>query len=162
LLGDLDSFWLMVSVISMDRHRDSIQVSRLEVVETGRRRRWPSETKARIVEESFRGRYQASATARRHGIAASLLFKWRKAYREGSLDADGPPAFMPAVVTPDAPTSSLGGPPPRPDVGPNLGPNLDASSSRMEIVAVSGRRVIVDAGVDAAALARVLDVLEGR
>jgi hypothetical protein len=32
----------------------------------------------------------------------------------------------------------------------------------MEIVAGNGRRIIVDAGVDAAALARVLDVLERR
>jgi hypothetical protein len=32
----------------------------------------------------------------------------------------------------------------------------------MEIVAANGRRLIVDAGVDVAALARVLDVLERR
>jgi hypothetical protein len=32
----------------------------------------------------------------------------------------------------------------------------------MEIVAANGRRVIVDAGVDVAALDRVLDVLERR
>jgi hypothetical protein len=32
----------------------------------------------------------------------------------------------------------------------------------MEIVALSGRRVIVDPGVDAGALARVLDVVERR
>jgi transposase len=39
----------------MDRHRDSAQVQRLEVVELGRRRRWPAEAKLRIVEESFAG-----------------------------------------------------------------------------------------------------------
>jgi transposase len=33
---------------------------------------------------------------------------------------------------------------------------------RMVIVIVSGRRIIVDAGVDAVALARVLEVLERR
>jgi hypothetical protein len=32
----------------------------------------------------------------------------------------------------------------------------------MEIVASNGRRVVVDAGVDVAALARVLDLLERR
>ena len=37
----------------MDRHKDSAQMQRLEVVELGRRRRWPAETKLRIVEESF-------------------------------------------------------------------------------------------------------------
>jgi hypothetical protein len=33
---------------------------------------------------------------------------------------------------------------------------------RMEIVLLSGRRIVVDAGVDAAALDRVVDVLERR
>lgn len=138
----------------MDRHRDSGQVSRLEVVETGRRRRWSPEAKVRIVAESFSGPRQASATARRHGIATSLLFKWRKAYREGELGGDGAPAFMPAVVTPEPAASSSAGRSRRPDP--------DAARGRMEIVAASGRRVIVDADVDAAALGRVLDVLEGR
>jgi transposase len=41
-------------------------------------------------------------------------------------------------------------------------PERSPSSSRMEIVAANGRRIIVDAGVDVAALDRVLDVLERR
>ena len=69
----------------MDRRKDSPQVQRLEVVELGRRRRWTEGAKRRIVEESFVGRRQASATARRYGISTSLLFSWRKAYREGTL-----------------------------------------------------------------------------
>jgi transposase len=100
------------------------------------------------------GARQASATARRHGIATSLLFKWRKAYREGHLGAEETPTFMPAVITPEAPASASSGPSPRPDP--------DGAGGRMEIVAASGRRVIVGADVDPAALARVLDVLEGR
>jgi hypothetical protein len=36
------------------------------------------------------------------------------------------------------------------------------SSTRMEIVVSRGRRIIVDAGFDVAALARVLDLLERR
>ena len=35
----------------MDMHKDSVQVCRLEVVDTGRRRRWSVEEKRRIVEE---------------------------------------------------------------------------------------------------------------
>ena len=66
----------------MDRRKDSAQVQRLEVVELGRRRRWSAEAKLRIVEESFAGWRQASATARRHGISPSLLFAWRKVYRK--------------------------------------------------------------------------------
>jgi len=41
-------------------------------------------------------------------------------------------------------------------------PERAPTSSRMEIVAANGRRIIVDAGVDAAALSLVLDVLERR
>ena len=82
----------------MDRHKDSRVVQRLEVVELGRRRRWTAEAKRRIVEESFAGHGQASATARRYGISTSLLFSWRKAYRDGMLTKGG---FVPAVVVDD-------------------------------------------------------------
>ncbi|HET8728346.1 MAG TPA: transposase [Alphaproteobacteria bacterium] len=130
----------------MDIDRDSGQLYRLEVVETGRRRRWTPEEKIRIVEESLAGDRQASSTARRYGIANSLLFKWRKAYRAGQLGASWPtPGFVPALVMPDAPA-----------------PVSSGAGGRMEIVIEGGRRVIVGADVDAAALARVLAVLERR
>ena len=131
----------------MDMHRDSGFVGRLSVVDTGRRRRWSAAEKVRIVEESLSGHRQASATARRHDIPNSLLFKWRKAYREGRLgDAAPAPSFVPAVLV-GAETASE-----------------DASSctGRMEIVLSGGRRVVVGADVDAAALGRVLAVLDGR
>jgi transposase len=68
--------WLTVG---MDILADSRPISRLEIVDTGRRRRWPEEAKVRIVEESLSGPRLASATARRHGISNQLLFSWRKA-----------------------------------------------------------------------------------
>jgi transposase len=58
----------------MDMDSHSAQVCRLEVVNTGRRRRWSFEEKLRIVEESFGGHRQATATARRHDISQSLLW----------------------------------------------------------------------------------------
>ena len=67
----------------MTVHKDSFQVQRLEVVNTGRRRRWSVAEKLRIVEESFQGHRQVSATACRHDISPSLLFSWRKAFRRG-------------------------------------------------------------------------------
>ena len=67
----------------MDIFTDSHHISRLEIVDTGRRRRWSEEAKLRIVEESFSGPRLASATARRHRISTQQLFSWRKAYREG-------------------------------------------------------------------------------
>src|SRR6478672_3564763 len=82
----------------MDDLTDTRHISRLEIVDTGRRRRWSAAEKLRIVEESFSGPRLASATARRHGISNQLLFGWRKAYREGQLG--GTVGFVPAVITP--------------------------------------------------------------
>ncbi|WP_407530459.1 IS66-like element accessory protein TnpA [Methylobacterium oryzisoli] len=126
------------------------RLQRLEVVETGRRLRWSEDEKLRIVLESLQGPRLVSATARRHGISRSLLLIWRRAF-EASRSMAGA-AFVPAVVVPAAET------PPeqasRTAASPMVG--------RMVIVLGRGRRVVVDAGVDAAALARVLDVLERR
>ncbi|MGD0024839.1 MAG: IS66 family insertion sequence element accessory protein TnpB, partial [Xanthobacteraceae bacterium] len=62
----------------MDIHTHSVE--RLEIVETGRRRRWSEDEKRRIVAESLKGPRLASATTRRHGISPSLLFSWRRAF----------------------------------------------------------------------------------
>src|SRR3981081_4455209 len=84
----------------MDILTDSRQVRRLDVVDTGRRRRWSDAEKLRIVEESFSGPRLGSGTARHHWISNQLLFSWRKAYREGQLGGcqDG---FVPARIVSD-------------------------------------------------------------
>ena len=120
-------------------------MQRLEVVNTGRRRRWSLEEKLRIVEESFQGHRQVSATARRHDISPSLLYSWRKAFR-GDYRRDEVTGFVPAMIVPDGEAS----------------PGEAASGGRMEIVTATGRRIIVGADVDACALARVVAALEGR
>lgn len=134
----------------MDSHKYSAQVCRLDVVDTGRRRRWSFEEKLRIVEESHQGHRQASSTARRHGISSSLLFSWRRAFREGYLGGAEAPDLVPAVVSPD----------PAPRSQPLVGKS--AVDGRMEIVVGDDRRVIVNADVDGPALARVLKVLGRR
>lgn len=138
----------MLWTVTMDMHSHSVLARRMEVVETGRRRRFSESEKLRIVQESFAGNRQASATARRHDISNSLLFRWRRAYRAGALgEPKASPSFVQATIV-----ESAAAPAPQSETGPG----------RMEIVVASGRRVIVAADVDAAALARVLDVLEGR
>src|SRR5438046_1882149 len=86
----------------MGGHTHSGQVERLEVVETGRRRRWSEAEKLRIVTESVSGRRLVSSTARRYGISTSLLYTWRRAFGSGQLvngkDGSG---FVPALVVPD-------------------------------------------------------------
>src|SRR5215470_4917674 len=47
----------------MDSHTHSAQVGRLEVVDTGRRRRWSEDEKLKIVLESLQAARQISATA---------------------------------------------------------------------------------------------------
>jgi transposase len=64
---------------------DTRPIDRLEIVDTGRRRRWSDREKLRIVEERLSGPRLASETARRNGISNQLLFSWRKAYRAGRL-----------------------------------------------------------------------------
>jgi transposase len=138
----------------MDSHKHSPQVCRLEVVDTGRRRRWSFEEKLRIVEESHEGHRQASATARRHGISRSLLFSWRRAFRKGRLGVTDAPELVPAMVLPDPAFS--------PEAFGQPVAGKSASSGRMEIMIGGDRRVIVNADVDGAALARVLEVLSRR
>jgi transposase len=126
----------------MDILTDNRHVSRLEVVDTGRRRRWPDEQKRRVVEESLSAPRQASATARRHGISNQLLFAWRKAYREGRLG--GMAGFVPAVITP--PDRKR-----RPE---------EEASSRLEVVTANGRRIIVEGPVNVELLLQIVRGLE--
>ena len=82
----------------MSSHTDRPQVSRLEIVEMGRRRHWSDAEKLRIVEESLAGRRMVSATARAHGISRSLLTTWRKLHREGRLSVEAAPSFAPVSM----------------------------------------------------------------
>ena len=52
-----------------------------------RRRRWSVQEKLEIIEETEQPGMSVSYVARQHGISPSLLFKWRKLYREGALTA---------------------------------------------------------------------------
>ena len=114
---------------------DSRPISRLEIVDTGRRRRWSDGAKVRIVEESLSGPRLASATARRHGISNQPLFSWRKAYRAGRLGA--PPGFVPAMIVPEPPEKGT-----------------RSGYGRIEIVSTNGRRAMVDRDVDVEVLLR--------
>ena len=57
---------------------------RIEVI-TGaaRRRRWTTEEKLRIVDETLRMGESISIVARRHGVAPNLLYRWRRLMLEG-------------------------------------------------------------------------------
>lgn len=115
-------------------------------VATGRRRRfWSGEEKLRIVAESLEPGASVSLVARRHDVNANQVFTWRRLYREGRLGGGEASAFLPVTVMADGAV---------PDRAPS------SRSGRMEILLGPGVRVVVDASVDAAALARVIEVLE--
>jgi transposase len=117
------------------------KVSRLEVIQSGARRRWSAEEKGRIVAESESGSRQVSATARRYGLLPSQLFTWRRLARAGRLTGgEDTVTFAQAMIA-------------------HIPPPSASSSSRMEIVLADGVRVIVDRDVDADALARVIGAM---
>ena len=60
-----------------------VPIRRLELITgTGRRRRWSSDEKARILVESLRPGANISAVARRNGLSPQQLFGWRREVRE--------------------------------------------------------------------------------
>lgn len=122
------------------------KVSRLEVIAAGSRRRWSTEEKQRIVAEALSAPRNISATARRHALSPAQLFTWCRLARAGGLATSAEVGFAPVLIAPE--TGTLCG--------------FRATAGVMEIELAGGRRVRVDAFVDAAALRRVIDVLERR
>jgi transposase len=123
----------------MDSHKRSAQVERLEVVETGRRRRWSEDEKLKIVLESLQAPRQVAATARRYGISRSLLLRWRQFFRPEPKDATGQQiGFVAARVVSDS--------------GVTPGPLGPAASGAIEIEFAAGTRMRITGTVDAATL----------
>jgi transposase len=145
-------------------------VRRIELITgTGRRRRWLSDDKARIVEESLKPSANVSEVARRNGLSPQQLFAWRRAahalFQEGAearpaghaddvpapeprrkdrhvrLSGSGEetPAFAPVVIAAASPAS----------------PPLTAASGAVEI-AIGDTVVRVIGPVESAVLIAVL------
>jgi transposase len=131
----------------MTGHTTIPKVSRLEVIETGARRRWTLAEKRRIVAESQAAARQVSATARRHGLSPALLFTWRRLAREGRLGADEPVTFAHAVIACE---------------GADVASRSRTPENRIEIVLPDGLRLIVDSTVNAGALANIVGAIERR
>jgi transposase len=134
---------------------------RVEVLDkVERRRRWSAGEKTRLVEETLAPGARVSEIARRNGISASLLFTWRRQSRgNGTCPATVTHFAAVRVAEPDAGAEM-------PKLPANDAADLrPAAASRSGLIEISlggGKRVRVDSSFDAAALARVLDVLERR
>jgi transposase len=125
--------------------------SRVEVI-TGveRRRRWSVAEKLRLVEEASRLGGSVSAVAQRHGVCRSLLFTWRRQYREGALGVGEAPRFVPVAVTAEA------------DLPPSACGLAERPLGLIEIELPNGCRLRVDREVDGRTLRRVVAALGSR
>jgi transposase len=117
-----------------------------------RRRRWSRDDKMRIIEETLAPGAVVTEIARRHGIATSLVFTWRRRARLATVASAGP-RLVPVQVAAAESVQSIQAP-----------AAIPAWKRRgvIEIELGDGKRVSVDENVDADALGRVLDVLSRR
>lgn len=77
-------------------------MQRLEIIGSGRRRRFSKEMKLPIVAESYSEPGLCATTARRLGISRSQLYQWRRLARAWQLDAASPVGvFVPALLAPE-------------------------------------------------------------
>ncbi|TIN74036.1 transposase [Mesorhizobium sp.] len=120
-------------------------MERLEIIDSGRRRRFSREKKLQIVAESYSEPGLCATTARRHGISRSQLYEWRRLAPAWQLDVASPAGgFIPALLVPE--------------IEPAAGSLPQAG--RIEVVSANGRHVIVDRDVDVEALLRIIRGLE--
>lgn len=101
------------------------------------RRRWSDEEKRAIIEESMTA--PVARIAKKHGVASSLLFRWRKQQGirvRNRLARTEDEKFIPVVM-----------------------PTAAVNRSSIEVLLPSGARLIVGEGTDLALLKRVIAAL---
>ena len=122
-----------------------------------RRRRWSQDDKVRIVEETLAPGAKVTEVARRNGVAASVVFTWRRQAR--TVERVGP-CFAPVQIA--AAVTGEDNAKPQSEDDRRMRSLSTARNGLIEIDLGNRRRIRVDAQVDPEALARVLDVLERR
>ena len=110
------------------------------------RRKWTAAERKQIVVETEAS--SVSSVARKHGVAASLVFRWRReAGIAGKKRAHKPAtAFLPVTLP----------------ALPHAGAAAGADRGTIEIELTSGHKLRVSGPVEANILKQVLAVLEGR
>lgn len=122
-----------------------------------RRRRWSQDDKVRIVEETLAPGAKVTEVARRNGVAASVVFTWRRQAR--TVERIGP-CFAPVQIA--AAVMGEDNAKLQSEDDRRMRSLSTARNGLIEIDLGNRRRIRVDAQVDPEALARVLDVLERR
>jgi len=129
---------------------------RLEVINgAGGRRRWPTDDKARILEETLIAGAVVSEVGRRHGLSPQQVFGWRREARRAVSQAGTPePAmFVPAVL--EAPSPAL-----PPGTEPRRRRRASARSAGLIELEIDGVVVRVGPGAEAKAIAAVIRALK--
>ena len=126
-----------------------------KVLGVERRRRWSKDEKSRIVEETLMPGAVVCEVARRHGVAQSLLFTWRRQARAPEAGGRDSSILLPVEIGAATPSGSQAARHSR-----AMASGRRAKSGVIEIELGSGSRV--DNAVDADALRRVLNVLSER
>jgi transposase len=128
-----------------------------KVLGAERRRRWSYEEKVRLIEETLQPGETVCGVARRHGLAQSLLFTWRRQARAGRLGGQEPaPALVPVeIASAPAPASVSAR-------QASASPSARHVRSGIIEIELGGCRLRVDRDVDTEALQRVLELLRRR
>jgi transposase len=135
-----------------------------------RRRRFSLEQKLSILAEACAPGAVISAVARRHGLLPAQVFKWRRLAALGVIGIPGAselPSFVAVEVAADTAeggTAPADVPAPLESVPATL-PPASRGQDRPGVIEIDlggGQCVRVVGDVDADALRRVLDVLDGR
>ena len=142
----------------MDSHTHSAQVRRVEVVETGRRRRWTEDEKLRIVAETEQPGAGIAEIARRYEISRGLLWNWRSQVHRGVLRPEPRSVFVPMQLI-----GEPAGAEPRKHAEPSLaaGPDPAVADGKIEITLPDGTSIKVGHDVSLVTLRRVVTVLRG-
>jgi transposase len=112
------------------------------------RRKWTAAERKQIVAETEAS--SVSSVARKHGVAASLVFRWRReAGIEGKKSARKPAAAFLPLTLPALPHAGAAS-------------TVGADRGAIEIELANGHKLRVSGPVEATTLKQVLAVLEGR
>ena len=135
------------------------QLDIVQVVE--RRRKWPPETKARIMEEALAPGTTIASVANRHGVARSQVYGWFRKARTGklpgvSMASAACAGFVPVKIEEPVAVAAA----------PSLLASGAAAATRrrtsvVEIALGNGRTMKVDEEIDPVLLARLAGVLDG-
>ena len=139
-----------------------------EIISTvERRRRWPAEEKLRIMSEALEPGAVVAAVADRNGVCRSQLYTWLRLARDDrlpgiSLTSRPATSFVPVRIeslATSAGANAQPGSPPPPDTRGAI--STRRRTRVIEVVLGNGRTLKVDEDIDPAALARLVDALDG-